>query len=292
MWYDTVTYSFLGRLFMRTRTITILFFIAFVCAALVLMWAVSARRTELALLSSIKEVYVRLIDEAVNASSLDVPPLSDIATDGFVESLEAGFGNVFCGVGIPEKVNVGKASGFWGQGSANVLLSSVAGERTARARFVYSSDGWRVDAISCAGGDVLGGKVGTAVFLYYYRASADTDQSGNILCSEKGLAPVVRYIEKSEVQLPQEAVRMLLRGELTTRELAAGISTEYPLPGVVLTELRQEDGKAVVVLADPQTKTGGGSCRVTVLRMQIEKTLLQFPGITSVSFEPAELFQP
>lgn len=129
------------------------------------------------------------------------------------------------------------------------------------------------------------------IVLYYYSAAKDTDPSGNVLCSRKGLVPVERTVPLSSTPI-QDAVELLLKGELLQAERDAGISTEFPLSGVSLTGASQDGGALTLAFDDPYNKTGGGSCRVSVLWAQIEATALQFPGVTSVRFSPEELFQP
>jgi hypothetical protein len=90
----------------------------------------------------------------------------------------------------------------------------------------------------------------------------------------------------------QDAIKLLLKGELTSAERAEGISTEYPLAGFELKSAGLTDGVLTLTFADPQGKTGGGSCRVGILWMQIEATAKQFPEVSSVRFSPEWLFQP
>ena len=135
---------------------------------------------------------------------------------------------------------------------------------------------------------------GEVVRLYYYNESKDKDTSGNIMCSKAGLDPIERRIQATEsLAKIEETVKLLLAGgNITQSDIDGGISTEYPLPGVELTDIKLDDGTLILTFADPEHWTGGGSCRVTVLRMQIEETAKQFPGIQEVKFEPEELFQP
>lgn len=130
------------------------------------------------------------------------------------------------------------------------------------------------------------------VKLYYYNAGLDKDTNGNILCSAKGLVPVDRTIPVTQTPL-QDAIRLLLRGELTASERASGVSTEFPLPSVALVSATiSSSGIAAITLSDPLERTSGGACRAQVLRAQVEATALQFPNVTSVRFAPETLFQP
>lgn len=129
------------------------------------------------------------------------------------------------------------------------------------------------------------------VNLYYYNPQADTDDQGNIMCSEAGLVAVEREIPLTQTPL-QDTVRLLLEGRVTAAEAAEGVTTEFPLDGLEL-EGVSRDGDAVTLgFSDPENMTSGGSCRAGILWLQISETALQFDGIEEVDFQPAELFQP
>lgn len=130
-----------------------------------------------------------------------------------------------------------------------------------------------------------------SIQLFYYDSSQDQDENGQILCSEKGLVAVEREIPVSQ-NLIYDAVDLLLEGELTAEERDRGITTEYPLPGVELEEVFTKNDIVFLQLADPEYKTSGGACRVSILRYQIEATVRQFEGANEVIFTPEELFQP
>jgi spore germination protein GerM len=129
------------------------------------------------------------------------------------------------------------------------------------------------------------------IMLYYYDPKKDSDESGNVMCTEKGLVPVARKIPSSG-SLIEDATRLLLAGKLTAEERANGITTEYPLPGVELKSAAMENGILTLEFADPNNKTSGGSCRAGILRLQVEATAKQFPGVKSVRFLPEDIFQP
>lgn len=130
------------------------------------------------------------------------------------------------------------------------------------------------------------------VTIYYYNPAIDMDASGKIqLCSEKGLVGVKRQIPDSAVRL-NAAIRALISGELTDAERAQGVTTEFPLPGFGFVGSSMHAGRLELTFSDPQKKTSGGSCRVGILRAQVEKTASQFPGVEAVFIAPEELFQP
>lgn len=132
--------------------------------------------------------------------------------------------------------------------------------------------------------------VGVNVKLYFYNPELDQG-SGGVQCSRNGVVAVERVIPKTINPL-QDSIKLLLRGELSDEERAQGITTEFPLDGLVLKSVVIKDEIATLTFDDPQNKTGGGSCRAGILWFQIEATAKQFPGVTSVKFMPEELFQP
>ncbi len=130
-----------------------------------------------------------------------------------------------------------------------------------------------------------------SVKLYYYNPKLDRDESGNTACSKNGLVSVVRKIPITKTPI-QDTIKLLLLGELTDKERAQGISTEYPLEGLSLEGALLKDGVLTLEFDDPNNKTVGGSCRVGILWFQIEATVKQFPEVQKVRFLPEELFQP
>ena len=145
---------------------------------------------------------------------------------------------------------------------------------------------------SPADGSKDGQAAGTqAIKLYYYNPERDHDADGNILCGANGLMVVEREIAPTQTPL-KESIELLLEGALTPEEKASGITTEFPLEGVALKSASITDGTATLTFDDPQRKTSGGSCRVSVLAAQIIATAKQFPTVQDVRLLPEELFQP
>jgi len=132
---------------------------------------------------------------------------------------------------------------------------------------------------------------GKTIMLYYYNPELDRDESGNILCSRKGLVAVERLVPVTKTPI-QDAIKLLLRGKPTEEEKARGITTEYPLEGLSLNGASLKNGILTLEFDDPSNRAGGGSCRVGILWFQIEATAKQFPEVKSVRFLPEELFQP
>jgi len=136
----------------------------------------------------------------------------------------------------------------------------------------------------------LSTETGTPIKLYFYNPTRDQGPGG-IQCSKNGLVAVERIIPKTTTPLT-DAVKLLLRGEISDEERTSGIESELPLSGVTLKNATLTDGVATLTFDDPQNKTGGGSCRVSILWAQIEATAKQFPTVQNVRFAPEKLFQP
>jgi len=131
------------------------------------------------------------------------------------------------------------------------------------------------------------------ITLFYYKPQNDAQEDSPVQCSESELVPVERDIPVSPTPI-QDAIRLLLRGKenLTQSERLQHITTEYPLEGFALRGASLRDGILTLEFADPYNKTSGGSCRVTMLRLQIEATAKQFPEVKEVRILPETLFQP
>lgn len=127
--------------------------------------------------------------------------------------------------------------------------------------------------------------------LYYFNNELDKDASGNLMCSRNGLDVVERTIPATQAPV-QDAIKLLLAGNLTAEERAKGITTEYPLAGFSLKGAALTNGVLTLEFSDPNHKTTGGSCRAGILWYQIEATAKQFPEVKEVKFIPEELFQP
>lgn len=132
------------------------------------------------------------------------------------------------------------------------------------------------------------------VKLFYYNPTLDKDENGNIKCSENGLVNIEREIPLTKHPI-KDTIELLLKGKdnLTQKDINLGITTEYPLEGLKLKSINlKSNGILVLEFDDPLNKTSGGSCRVKILRMQIEKTAKQFDKVKKVEFIPEYLFQP
>lgn len=116
------------------------------------------------------------------------------------------------------------------------------------------------------------------------------------LLVEDGQEEVVeaeREIERTEA--PARAVLELLLAGPEESELETGYSTAIN-EGVEILDLTIEDGVAEVDFSEELEEGVAGSARVTAIREQIERTLLQFPTVDeveiSVAGETEAILQP
>lgn len=109
----------------------------------------------------------------------------------------------------------------------------------------------------------------------YFTATVEGDTSTD--CSVVYATP--RTIART--QAPARAALMELFKGVTTMEASQGVSTAIG-SGVKINSLTINNGIARVDLSSELEEGVAGSCRVTAIRSQIEKTLLQFPTVTGV----------
>ncbi|MBP9669512.1 MAG: GerMN domain-containing protein [Candidatus Pacebacteria bacterium] len=135
------------------------------------------------------------------------------------------------------------------------------------------------------------GTQGTSVFLYYYDESKDTDSKKQIRCSSRGLVPVTRSIKGDDPIA--ESIALLLKGELTDADRTLGVKANFPITQFTFVSA-DLDAKGVLTLefSDPRHNSSGGSCRVNILRAQIEATARQFDGVVQVRYMPQDILQP
>jgi hypothetical protein len=105
----------------------------------------------------------------------------------------------------------------------------------------------------------------------------NTEKGSNDDCSL--VFPVTRYITKTTA-VANGAVLELLKGAMD-EEKKEGYFTSIN-PGVKIQKLTISNGAAKIDLSDDIERAVGGSCRVTNIRAQIEKTLKQFSTVKSV----------
>jgi spore germination protein GerM len=128
------------------------------------------------------------------------------------------------------------------------------------------------------------------VKIYYYNSELDKDEDGNILCSSQGLVGVDATLPKKDII--ESSIQLLIQGQVPEEKAEEGVSTEFPLNGFSLESVNLEDGILNLTFEDPNNESSGGSCRVNVLRVQVEETASQFEGVEEVRIMPETLFQP
>lgn len=129
------------------------------------------------------------------------------------------------------------------------------------------------------------------VNLYYYNLEKDKELSGNPSCSDDFVLPVTRQLKISD-NIIVDTINLLISGDLSETEKSEGFTTEFPNDGFRLISALQDSGNLTLTFEDKNNFSVGGSCRVGLLRSQIEKTVLQFENVKNVVIMPEELFQP
>ena len=156
---------------------------------------------------------------------------------------------------------------------------------------IFFTDFFRAPAPPQDGSNNEGNTLERQIQLYYYNPNNDKDGAGNVMCSRAGLVPVARRIPVTSTPV-QDAVKLLLRGELLESEKNAGITTEFPLPALELVGADLDNGILTLEFSDPNNVTSGGACRAGILWFQVEVTAKQFPEVNEVRYLPETLFQP
>ena len=132
--------------------------------------------------------------------------------------------------------------------------------------------------------------LGGPICLYYWNPIRGKKIDRYYPCGDDSVFPVERRLSATLTPV-EDAIRMLIGGELTDEEKEAGFQTEFPLPEATFVSATLENGVLFVLFNDPKYRTSGGNCRVESLRAQIGKTALQFPWVRAVEFDPNQ-FQP
>ena len=135
-------------------------------------------------------------------------------------------------------------------------------------------------------------KSGQKINLYYYNQAIDQQKTpGTPSCDQASVLTIIREIPKSDNPI-DEAIKLLIKGEVTDEENKAGFTTEFPHPGLKYLSSKLSGGTLTLTFDDPDNFLSGGACRVGLLRAQLEKTAMQFPGVNRVIFSPESLLQP
>jgi hypothetical protein len=127
------------------------------------------------------------------------------------------------------------------------------------------------------------------VYMYYYNENK-AEEIGDP-CSPEAVIPVERRILASPRPI-RDTIRLLIQREITDEEKEKGFSTEFPHPDFNLLSTALKDRVLFLEFTEVPGFTSGGSCRVGLLKVQIEKTAKQFLTVGEVSIEPEYLFQP
>ncbi len=116
---------------------------------------------------------------------------------------------------------------------------------------------------------------GEVVNLKAYFSNSNLDQK--ITCEK--VFPVTRTVAKT-AGVARAALEEMLKGP-TSQEQAGGFASMINL-GVKINSLTIDKGVAKVDFDGTIQQGVGGSCRVSMMRLQIEQTLKQFPTVQSV----------
>ena len=127
----------------------------------------------------------------------------------------------------------------------------------------------------------------TKVQLYYYNELEDKE----IKCGVDYVLPVEREIDLTRTPI-QDAINLLIKGEIKEEEKEAGFITEFPNEEFKLLGVNLKDEILYLEFNEVPGFTSGGSCRVSLLANQIIKTAKQFSGINEVVLLPESIFQP
>lgn len=125
------------------------------------------------------------------------------------------------------------------------------------------------------------------VQLFYYNTTLDP----KIDCMSEAVVPVNRQIPITKTPI-QDTVRLLIEGKVTEKEKTEGFGTEFPHLEFKLLGATLKDGILTLDFPEIPTFTSGGSCRVGLLRAEIEKTAKQFPEVREVRYTKLGMFQP
>ncbi len=273
-----------------------IFFISCIILAFLLWFGYMSRQGELLMVRTVSDFYrsffAKDADYVSVTRSLISASFSEAINNNVVPNA------VTCGLLLPEKVRVGGANTFWNSGTVTVVFVAGSVQQVATVSLVRRDGVWLVNRVVCENGEsvlpvdeyVTQNDIDVSIFVY--DSIRDLDHLGHVQCSEQSVIPVARHIRSSRELFIEDTVRTLLSQPISLDEKSRGLASEFPLEGVRLISIDVEDGVARVKMEDPYARLSGGACRVTILRAQLEKTILQFSGVKTVLFEPPELLQP
>ena len=108
--------------------------------------------------------------------------------------------------------------------------------------------------------------------------------------------PFSKFIIYIEKEIPEteniieNTIRLRLLYKLSEEEKSQGLGDEFPI-SFYLKNAKLNNGMLSLDIEDMEYFSQGGSTRIGILKIQIEKTAKQFPGVEKV-FYPEEVFQP
>ncbi len=127
--------------------------------------------------------------------------------------------------------------------------------------------------------------------LYYYSETTDKElNNGEIACDTRAVVSVSRKTNRTPSL--KEIIEDLIQGNLTADERIAGLQTEFPNTDFKVLGATINNSKAHLVFTEVPGFTTGGSCRIGLLRAQIEKTALDYPGVDTVEILPVGVLEP
>lgn len=123
----------------------------------------------------------------------------------------------------------------------------------------------------------------SAIKLFYYNQSDDKDNT----CGNDFVIPVDRQIPASD-DIIGDSVKLLIKGQLTDEEKAAGFTADFPNSNFNL--LSSELNNGVLTLTFTDVPGLMGSCKAGLMLEEIIKTARQFPEVKKIVIYPDSLF--
>ncbi len=132
----------------------------------------------------------------------------------------------------------------------------------------------------------------TKVALYYFNETEDQKLVPEQQVNINSILLVYRIFPASK-NLLLDAIRELIKWNLTASEKQQGFLTEFPNPRFTLDSVELIPNWTLTLqFTEVPGFTDGGSARMLILSNSIIKTAMQFPGVKKVVFSPESLFQP
>jgi hypothetical protein len=127
-------------------------------------------------------------------------------------------------------------------------------------------------------------------FKLFYPNDVKNPNSSNT-CVVTASEYVTRSVPVTKTPI-QDAINLLIQGNLTSAEKSAGFETSFPNANFKLKGSNLKNGVLTLEFTEVPGFTSGGSCAMSMLKSQIEMTAKQFSGVSSVKIIPETLFQP